>query len=64
MNATTVACALSGHDWQTINWVCARRQVRKLQARIVKATQEGRYGKVKTLAMAADPFVQRKIISR
>ena len=49
MNATTVACAPSGHDWQTINWVRARRQVRKLQARIVKATQEGRYGKVKAL---------------
>ncbi|WP_235923352.1 reverse transcriptase N-terminal domain-containing protein [Candidatus Chlorobium masyuteum] len=42
MNAGTVACAPSGLGWQTINWVNARHQVRKLQARIVKATQEGK----------------------
>jgi len=49
MNAGTVACAPSGLGWQTINWVNAKRQVRKLQARIVKATQEGKRGKVKAL---------------
>ena len=49
MNAGRVACAPSGLGWQTINWVNAWRRVRKLQARIVKATQEGRYGKVKAL---------------
>lgn len=49
MNAGTVACAPSGLGWQTIKWVEIRRQVRKLQARIVKATQEGRQGKVKAL---------------
>ncbi len=49
MNAGTVACASSGLDWQTINWVVIRRKVKKLQARIVKATQAGRYGKVKAL---------------
>jgi len=49
MNAGTVACAPSGLRWQTIKWVKLRRQVRKLQARIVKATQDGKYGKVKAL---------------
>ena len=48
-NAGTVACAPSGLRWQTIKWVKLRRQVRKLQARIVKATQDGKYGKVKAL---------------
>jgi len=64
MNAGTVACAPSGLRWQTIKWVKLRRQVRKLQARIVKATQDGKYGKVKSFAMAVDPFVQRQSISR
>ena len=49
MNAGTVACAPSGLGWQTINWKNVRRKVRKLQVRIVKATQDGRYGKVKAL---------------
>jgi RNA-directed DNA polymerase len=43
--------AVSHHaiDWHTIDWERAHRQVRRLQARIVKATQEGRWGKVKAL---------------
>ncbi|NTW70079.1 MAG: group II intron reverse transcriptase/maturase [Chlorobiaceae bacterium] len=49
MNAGTVACAPSDFGWQTINWVAVKRQVKKLQARIVKATQDGKRGKVKTL---------------
>ena len=49
MNAGTMACAPSGLGWQTIKWVAVRRQVRKLQARIVKATQDGKHGKVKAL---------------
>ena len=49
MSAGGVACAPSGPGWQSINWVNASRQVRKLQARIVKATQDSRFGKVKAL---------------
>ena len=49
MNAGTVACAPSGLGWQTINWVIVRCQVKKLQARIVKAIQAGKHGKVKAL---------------
>jgi RNA-directed DNA polymerase len=43
------AASLSGVDWQKIDWAKAHRNVRRLQARIVKAIQEGRWGKVKAL---------------
>jgi RNA-directed DNA polymerase len=51
MNAAIAACAASGLelDWHGINWAKCHQQVRRLQARIVKATQEGRFGKVKAL---------------
>jgi len=35
--------------WHTINWQAAHANVRRLQARIVKATQEGKWNKVKAL---------------
>ncbi len=35
--------------WHSIDWSAVHRNVRRLQARIVKATQEGRWGKVKAL---------------
>jgi len=37
-------------DWDSIDWKKAEESVRKLQARIVKAQREGRYGKVKSLS--------------
>jgi len=36
-------------DWHSINWLAVHRTVSRLQARIVKARQEGRWGKVKAL---------------
>lgn len=36
-------------DWQAIDWRTAHKNVSRLQTRIVKATQEGRWGKVKAL---------------
>lgn len=36
-------------DWHAIDWLAVHRTVRRLQARIVKATQEGRWNKVKAL---------------
>jgi RNA-directed DNA polymerase len=36
-------------DWNAINWQKANQNVSRLQARIVKATQDGRWGKVKAL---------------
>jgi RNA-directed DNA polymerase len=37
-------------DWHAINWHALRRIVRRLQARIVKAVREGRWGKVQALS--------------
>jgi RNA-directed DNA polymerase len=36
-------------NWHAIEWYRVHRNVRRLQARIVKATQEGRWGKVQAL---------------
>ncbi len=50
--ATDLAAGAASHetaDWHTIEWTSAHRIVRRLQARIVKATQEGRWGKVHAL---------------
>jgi RNA-directed DNA polymerase len=47
--ATTAGAASPGADWHAINWRKVQRLVGRLQARIVKATQEGRWGKVKAL---------------
>src|SRR5438105_1317636 len=43
------AVSLEAADWHAINWHEVSYNVRRLQARIVKATQEGRWGKVKAL---------------
>src|SRR5580700_7093551 len=51
MNVESSMCASSGKasHWDQVDWPQCERQVRRLQARIVKATREGRWGKVKTL---------------
>src|SRR3989440_11022272 len=51
MTANTFAGAAPHNEvkWQRIDWSAAHRNVRRLQARIVKATQEGKWGKVKAL---------------
>ena len=49
MSAATQACAPSGATWDSINWSIVQRHVRRLQARIVKATQGGRHNKAKAL---------------
>ncbi len=40
-------------DWHAIDWESAHHTVRRLQARIVKATQEKRWGKVKAFSNAS-----------
>ena len=51
MNMEQSMCAASGPaaQWEQIDWSQCEQKVRRLQARIVKATQEGRHGKVKAL---------------
>jgi RNA-directed DNA polymerase len=43
------AVSLEGTEWHTIDWHAAHKNVSRLQARIVQATKEGRWGKVKAL---------------
>ena len=45
---TAGAASHAAEGWHTINWKSAYRIVCRLQARIVKAIQEGRWGKVCT----------------
>src|SRR5436190_16704031 len=51
MTAANPAGAVShaAVDWHQIDWEQVHHTVRRLQARIVKATQAGRWGKVKAL---------------
>jgi RNA-directed DNA polymerase len=49
MNAAARACASSDWTWSDIIWTEVKCQVRRLQTRIVKAIQEGRYNKAKAL---------------
>lgn len=50
MTAAITAGAVSHNmNWHAIDWQKAHENVRRLQARIVKATQEGKWGKVKAL---------------
>src|SRR5689334_24500475 len=51
MTATPLAGAAPHHptDWHAINWPKVYQNVRRLQARIVQATKDGRWGKVKAL---------------
>src|SRR5215469_12439268 len=43
------ALSRPGLKWSAIDWLAAQQVVRRLQARIVKATQEKRWGRVKAL---------------
>jgi hypothetical protein len=51
MNVDSSMCASSGSTphWNQIDWPQSERHVRRLQARIVKATREGHWSKVKSL---------------
>src|SRR5271166_2728400 len=51
MNVEHSACASSAavEHWDQIDWKRCERQVTRLQARIVKASREGRWGRVKAL---------------
>jgi len=51
MNAGQPSCASSRPEskWDQLDWTRIERRVRRLQARIVKATQERRWGRVKSL---------------
>ena len=67
---TAGAASHAAEGWHTINWKSAYRIVCRLQARIVKAIQEGRWGKVCTFPEVGDssgvpgvtrPFQMRRL---
>src|SRR5947209_3876196 len=47
-------------EWYAINWQAINRNVRRLQVRIVQATKESRWGKVRAPATFANPLLQRQ----
>ena len=51
MNVERSMCASSARaqQWDQMDWERCECRVRRLQARIVKATREGRWGKVRAL---------------
>jgi RNA-directed DNA polymerase len=51
MNVDSSMCASSDltKAWEQLDWTQCERQASRLQARIVKATRAGRWGKVKAL---------------
>lgn len=64
MTVTKVTGAASHEvDWHAIEWQKAYRNVRRLQARIVKATQEGKWGKVKALQRLLTHSFSGKILA-
>jgi hypothetical protein len=62
MNVEQSMCAASGPEaqWEQIDWSQCEEKVSRLQGCIVKATQEGRYGKVKALQWL--PIVPRSSV--
>nr|WP_172689222.1 group II intron reverse transcriptase/maturase [Enterobacter cloacae]AQX35370.1 group II intron reverse transcriptase/maturase [Enterobacter cloacae] len=52
MTTSATGAGAPSHEpeaWHSIDWAKCHREVRRLQARIVKAVREGRYGRVKAL---------------
>ena len=63
MNAQACAATSNNIEWSQILWDKCYRIVRKLQKRIVKAQQEGRYGKVKALQWILTHSFSAKVIA-
>src|SRR5262245_53733697 len=62
--ARTAGAAFHGAgEWQAIHWQKAHQTVRRLQARIVKATQAGRWGKGKALPRRLTHSVSGKALA-
>ena len=50
-------------DWYAIDWQKVNGEVRRLQARIVQATQAGRWGKVKALQRLLTHSFSAKVLA-
>ena len=62
MNAVVTAWASSDRTgaWHRIDWAACPQNVRRLQARIVQATEAGRWGKVHALQWLLTHAVERQ----
>lgn len=66
MNGVSTKCAsthLTLGTWENIDWNKCEVQVRKLQERIVKAQQQGRYSKVKSLQHILTTSLSAKLLA-
>jgi RNA-directed DNA polymerase len=65
MTADSSAGAVShlSTDWHSINWKAATEMVRRLQARIVKATKEGKWHKVHALQHLLTHSLSGKVLA-
>jgi len=57
------AASRAALDWHQIDWYKAQRTVRRLQARIVQATREGRWGKVQALQRLLTHSLSGKVVA-
>lgn len=59
------ACAPSNETvtWHSIDWATCHQNVKRLQARIVKATEEGRWNKVKSLQWLLTHSLSGKVLA-
>jgi RNA-directed DNA polymerase len=60
---STGAVSRETESWHDIDWRRANRNVRRLQARIVKAIKEGRWGKVKALQRLLTRSYSAKVLA-
>jgi RNA-directed DNA polymerase len=63
VEAITGAVSHPPRGWNEIDWYKAQKEVRRLQARIVKATQAGRWGKVKALQRLLTRSYSAKVLA-
>lgn len=64
MTAKTAGASLcKAVNWNAIDWQKANQHVSRLQARIVKATREGRWGKVKVLQRLLTHSFNAKVLA-
>jgi len=62
MTASAGAPVRDAQQWEQVNWVHARREVRKLQMRIAKAVQQKRWNRVRSLQwLVAHSFYAKQL---
>src|SRR5260221_9324385 len=60
---TEASCAAPPLTWKTIDWAPIRREVRRLQMRIAKATQAGQHRKAQALQWVLTHSVSAKLLA-